>query len=99
MERGRPLGERGRTGERVKGVRAILWVVVVANLAILVVTLHVRATRTRYEIARRQAEIRALDYEHRQLLLKKAEAQRPENLHRRAQALGLEIQRSPLERP
>jgi cell division protein FtsL len=77
----------------VKGLRIILAVAVLANLAVLVVTQHARATRLRYEVSRLQADVRELSNENRHLLLRRAEARKPENVQRRARELGLEIVR------
>lgn len=72
----------------MKGARVLWIIVILANLALLVVLQRVQSTRTRYEIARRQAELRALEQEQQQLLLLRAEARRPENVDRRARELA-----------
>lgn len=77
----------------MRGVRVILMVAVLANLAVLIVTLHQRSTRIQYAIAARQAEARALEEENRRLLLLRAEARKPENLMRRARELGVQVER------
>ncbi|GEM_PF-7064095 len=81
-------------GNRVKGIRAVLFVAVLANLGVLVVTQHVRSTRLRYEAARRQTELRELEREHRRLLLQRQEERRPERLERRARELGVDVRRA-----
>ncbi|MBI2900654.1 MAG: cell division protein FtsL [Planctomycetes bacterium] len=82
----------------MKGVRVVLTVAVLANIGVLVVTQHVRATRLRYAAAQRQAELRALEQEQRTLLLRLAEARSPERLDRRAKEMGVEVKRPPAPR-
>lgn len=77
----------------MKGVRVILMVAVLANLAILIVTLHQRSTRIKYEVAARQAEARQLAQENRLLLLQRADARQTEKLVARAKALGVAVGR------
>ncbi len=80
-------------GEAVKGVRVVLMAAVLANLAVLVVTQHVQATRVRYHVARRQTELRSLSAEQRALSLRRADARKPENVERRARELGVDVRR------
>lgn len=77
----------------MKGVRVILMVAILANLAVLVVTQHVHATRVRYQVARRQTELHSLSAEQRGLTLRRADARKPENVERRAKELGVDVRR------
>jgi hypothetical protein len=76
----------------VNAVRAALVVVIVFNFALLAAAGPLQATLVRYEAARKQQELRRLDLEQKTLLHRAAQARRPDEVARRAAALGLELQ-------
>jgi len=75
----------------VKLFRAALVAVIVVNLALLAASAPLRATLLRYEVARKQQELRRLSLENRTLLHRAAVARRPDQVAARAAALGLEL--------
>ena len=84
--------ERGRLkGELVKAVRVSLVVVILLNLALLAVSGPLRTTLTRYDLARKQGELRKLVNENRGLLGGSAQSRRPDRVAARAQAMGLDL--------
>ena len=85
--------ERGGVpkGEIVKAVRASLIVVILLNLALLAVSGPLRVTLSRYEIARKQTELRKLASENRALLGGVAQSRRPERVAARAAAMGIDL--------
>jgi len=78
-------------GETVKAVRASLIVVILLNLALLAVSGPLRATMMRYELARKQSELRKLAVENRALLGNVAQSRRPDRVAARAAAMGLDL--------
>lgn len=90
-------GERGaRTGGRGRAVmivvRAVAVGVLLMDLALLTVVGPLRTTVRRYALGERQREIRALRQENLELLHRVALARRPEEVIRRAAALGIRLQ-------
>jgi hypothetical protein len=77
----------------VKAVRAILVVVVLLDLALLACYGPLHATISRYELARKQTELRKLAVENRSLLGGAAQARRPDHVAARAAALGIDLHR------
>jgi hypothetical protein len=75
----------------VKAVRASLVVVILLNLALLAVSGPLRATLSRYDLARKQAELRKLAVENRALLGTVAQSRRPEKVTERAALMGLDL--------
>jgi hypothetical protein len=75
----------------VKAVRASLVVVILLNLALLAVSGPLRATLSRYDLARKQAELRRLAVENRALLGTVAQSRRPERVTARAAAMGIDL--------
>jgi cell division protein FtsL len=75
----------------VKVVRAGLAVVIVANLALIAVHGPFRATAVRYEVARKQQELRKLSLENRTLLHQAAEARLPDRVAARAAKFGIDL--------
>ncbi|MBV8882342.1 MAG: hypothetical protein JO332_20465 [Planctomycetaceae bacterium] len=75
----------------MKAVRVSLVVVILLNLALLAVSGPLRTTLTRYDLARKQGELRRLVNENRALLGTAAQARRPDRVAARAQALGLDL--------
>ena len=75
----------------MKAVRASLIVVILLNLALLAVSGPLRATLSRYELARKQAELRKLAVENRALLGSVAQSRRPDRVAARAAAMGLDL--------
>jgi hypothetical protein len=75
----------------VKAVRVSLVVVILLNLALLAVSGPLRTTLARYDLARKQGELRRLVNENRALLGGVAEARRPDRVAARAQAMGLDL--------
>lgn len=78
-------------GSAVKAVRASLIVVILLNLALLATSGPLRATLSRYELARKQAELRKLAVENRALLGGAAQARRPDRVAARAAAMGIDL--------
>lgn len=75
----------------MKVVRWALAAVILGNLALLAAAGPVKATRLRYEVARRQKALRALSLERRTLLFRVAEARRHDRVMSRAGEFGLEL--------
>ncbi|HLY75443.1 MAG TPA: hypothetical protein VKU80_15080, partial [Planctomycetota bacterium] len=75
----------------VKAVRVSLVVVILLNLALLAVSGPLRTTLMRYDLARKQGELRKLVNENRELLGGVAQARRPDRVAARAQAMGLDL--------
>jgi len=75
----------------VKAVRASLVVVILLNLALLAVSGPLRATLSRYDLARQQAELRRLAAENRALQGTVAHARRPDRVAARAAAMGIDL--------
>jgi len=75
----------------VKAVRVSLVVVILLNLYLLAVSGPLRTTLTRYDLARKQGELRRLVNENRALLGGAAQARRPDCVAARAQAMGLDL--------
>ena len=75
----------------MKAVRASLIVVILLNLALLAVSGPLRTTITRYDQARKQAELRKLAVENRALLGIVAQSRRPDHVAARAAALGIDL--------
>ena len=75
----------------MKAVRASLIVVILLNLALLAVSGPLRTTITRYDQARKQAELRKLAVENRALLGVVAQSRRPDHVAARAAALGIDL--------
>ncbi len=78
-------------GETVKVFRAAVVAVIVLDVALLSVSVPLRATSLRYETARKQQELRMLALEHRELLLQVAEARRPGRLAEKAVSFGIDL--------
>ena len=76
----------------MKAVRASLIVVILLNLALLAVSGPLRATLARYELARKQTELRRLALENRALLGSVAQARRPDRVAARAASMGVSLQ-------
>ena len=85
------MGSTGAEGGIVKAVRISLVVVILLNLALLAVWGPLRTTLTRYELAKKQSELRRLVNENRALLGGVAQARRPDRVAARAQAMGLDL--------
>ena len=64
----------------VKAVRVSLVVVILLNLALLAVSGPLRTTIGRYELARKQGELRKLVHENHALLGGVAESRRPDRV-------------------
>jgi hypothetical protein len=75
----------------VKAVRASLVVVILLNLALLAVSGPLRATLSRYDLARKQVELRKLAVENRALLGTVAQSRRPDRVTARAAAMGIDL--------
>ena len=76
----------------MKAVRASLIVVILLNLALLAVSGPLRATLARYELARKQTELRRLAVENRALLGSVAQSRRPDRVAARAASMGVSLQ-------
>jgi hypothetical protein len=76
----------------VKAVRASLIVVILLNLALLAASGPLRATLSRYELARKQTELRKLAVENRALLGGVAQSRRPDRVAARAASMGISLQ-------
>ncbi|HLY09094.1 MAG TPA: hypothetical protein VKW04_07330 [Planctomycetota bacterium] len=75
----------------VKAVRVSLVVVILLNLALLAVSGPLRTTLARYDLAKKQSELRRLVNENRALLGGVAQARRPDRVTAQAQAMGLDL--------
>jgi len=75
----------------VKAVRASLIVIILLNLALLAVSGPLRATLARYDLARKQTELRKLALENRTLLGTVAQSRRPDRVTARAAAMGVSL--------
>src|SRR4029453_1195254 len=76
----------------VKAVRASLIVVILLNLALLAVSGPLRATLARYDLARKQTELRRLALENRALIGTVAHSRRPDRVAARASAMGVNLE-------
>ena len=76
----------------MKAVRASLIVVILLNLALLAVSGPLRATLARYDLAKKQTELRRLALENRGLLGTVAQSRRPDRVAARAAAMGVSLQ-------
>ena len=75
----------------MKAVRASLVVVILLNLALLAVSGPLRATLSRYDLARKQAELRKLAVENRALMGAVAQSRRPDRVSARAASMGIDL--------
>ncbi|MBI3854242.1 MAG: hypothetical protein HY293_00975 [Planctomycetes bacterium] len=75
----------------MKAVRASLIVVILLNLALLAVSGPLRATLSRYDLARKQSELRKLAVENRALLGTVAQSRRPDRVAARAASMGISL--------
>lgn len=76
----------------MKAVRACLVVVILLNLALLAVSGPLQATLSRYELARKQTELRKLALENRALLGTVAQSRRPDRVAAKAASMGVQLQ-------
>ena len=76
----------------MKAVRASLIVVILLNLALLAVSGPLRATLARYELAKKQTELRKLAVENRALLGTVAQSRRPDRVAAKAASMGVSLQ-------
>lgn len=81
----------------MKVIRAALVVVIVANLALLAAHGPFRATAAKYDVARKQQELRRLAMENRTLLHQAAEARLPERVAARASKFGIDLRTITIE--
>lgn len=72
-------------------MRPIVVGVILVNLALMAVSGPMRATMLRYEVARKQREIRDLTLRQRTLLHEVALARRPDRVAARADQMGLAL--------
>lgn len=75
----------------MRAVRVALVVVILLNLALLAVSGPLRTTFCRYDLAKKQSELRKLVHENHRLLGDVAQARRPDRVAARAQAMGLDL--------
>jgi hypothetical protein len=75
----------------VKVARIFILAVIGVNLALLACYGPFRATQTRYELSRKQAELRRISLENQVLLERVAAARRPDQVAARAVALGVDL--------
>ncbi len=75
----------------MRAIRVSLVVVILLNLALLAAAGPLRTTLTRYDLARKQGELRKLVNENRALLGSVAQSRRPDRVAARAQAMGLDL--------
>ena len=75
----------------MKVVRAAVVAVILFNLALLAVYGPFRCTRLRYDVARKQRELRAAHLERQTLFHDVARARRPDQVAARAAALGVDL--------
>ncbi len=73
-------------------VRFLLAIALLANLAVMAVTHHVRNTRLRYETGRTHSQIRKQVLDNRTLLLQVAEKRQATHLVQKAEILGIKVQ-------
>ena len=76
----------------MKAVRASLIVVILLNLALLAVSGPLRATLARYDLAKKQTELRRLAVENRALLGTVAQSRRPDRVAAKAASMGVSLQ-------
>lgn len=76
----------------MKAIRASLIVVILLNLALLAVSGPLRATLARYELAKKQTELRRLAVENRALLGTVAQSRRPDRVAAKAASMGVNLQ-------
>ncbi len=72
-------------------VRAVATAVILLDLALLAVTVPLRQTTRRYSAAAMRRELRDLSLENRILLHRVAVAKRPDEVARRAAAMGIDV--------
>lgn len=72
-------------------VRVGLAAVILFNLALLAAHGPYRQTQARYELARKQAELRRLALDNQRLLDQVAAARKPDRVAARAAALGVDL--------
>lgn len=75
----------------MKVVRAFILAVIGVNLALLACYGPFRSTLLRYEMGRKQAELRRVTLENQALLEQVAAARRPDQVAARAAALGVDL--------
>lgn len=75
----------------MKVVRVALLAVIGFNLALLAAHAPFRATLIRYDLGRKQSELRRVAMENQALLERVAEARRPDRVAARAAALGVDL--------
>ena len=75
----------------MKVVRAAILAVITFNLALLAAHGPFRSTVRRYELGRKQAELRRVAMENQALLDRVAAARRPDRVISRAAALGVDV--------
>ena len=75
----------------MKVVRVAVLSVIAFNLALLAAYGPFRSTLQRYELGRKQAELRRIAMENQALLERVAAARRPDQVAARAAALGLDL--------
>jgi hypothetical protein len=78
-------------GETVKAFRASVIIVILFNLALLAAATPLRSMLVRYELAREQQDLRALQLEHRSLYHQAALARRPDVVLARAATMGIDV--------
>ena len=75
----------------MRAVRVTLVVVILLNLALLAVSGPLSTTLARYDLSKKQSDLRRLVNENRALLGGVAQARRPDRVAARAQAMGLDL--------
>ena len=75
----------------MKVVRAVIVAVITFNLALLAAHGPFRATVRRYELGRKQAELRRIAMENQALLDRVAAARRPDRVAAQAAKLGVDL--------
>ena len=75
----------------MKVVRVAILAVITFNLALLAAHGPFRATVRRYELGRKQAELRRIALENQALLDRVAAARRPDRVAKRAAELGVDL--------
>jgi hypothetical protein len=75
----------------VKAFRASVILVILFDLALLAAAAPLHSMLRRYQIARQQQDLRALELEHRTLVHQAALARRPDVVMARAAELGIDV--------